>query len=175
MKVRTILLLFVLGLLTGTASSRADEKAQPTSAQRFELLKQLAGDWVEVGKDGKPMDKIISSIRVTAAGTAIQETLLPGTPHEMVTMYHLNGADLILTHYCALGNQPRMRAEPGGDLRQIPFKFFDGTNLKSNGDQHMNQATLTIVNKDHFKAEWLSCKEGKACHHVTFDLVRKQK
>ena len=31
--------------------------------------------------------------------------------------------------------------------------FIDGTNLKSNDDQHMHQATLTFDGNDHFEAE----------------------
>jgi hypothetical protein len=167
--------MFVIALLAGGGSISAGEKATSANAQRFEALKKLAGDWVEIGKDGKPADKIVTSILLTSAGTAIHETLFPGSDHEMITMYHLDGADLVLTHYCALGNQPRMRAEPGNDLNKIAFKFIGGTNLKSNDDHHMHQATLTIVGKDRFKAEWVSCKDGKACHHVSFDLVRKPK
>jgi hypothetical protein len=146
----------------------------PASAQRFEALKKLAGDWVEVGKDGKPTDKVVSSIRVTSGGSAVQETLFPGSDHEMVTMYHLDGTDLVLTHYCFLGNQPRLRAEPGDEINKIVFKFVGATNLKSAEDHHINGATLTLDGSDHFKAEWVSCKDGKACHRVNLDLVRKQ-
>jgi len=156
-------------------SAIADDKATSGVSPRLAAIKALAGDWVEIGKDGKPTDKLVSSIRVTAAGSAIQETLFPGTDHEMVTMYHLDGEALVLTHYCMLGNQPRMRAEPGKDANKIEFKFAGGTNLKSNDDQHMHQATLTIDGKDRFKAVWASCKDGKTCHEVTLDLVRKQK
>ncbi len=174
MKLRTALPLLTIALLAATISSRADDKPAKASAQRFEALKQLAGDWVEV-KDGKPGDKVISSIRVTSAGSAVQETLFPGTEHEMVTMYHLDGDDLVLTHYCSLGNQPRLKAEPGADVNTIVFKYVGATNLKSADDHHINGATLTLDGKDHFKAEWVSCKEGKACHQVKLDLVRAAK
>jgi hypothetical protein len=175
MTFRTVSSLFGITLFVVGVSVRADEKTTPASTQRLEALKSLAGDWVAIGKDGKPTDKVISSIRVTSAGSAVQETLFPGGDHEMVTMYHLDGADLVLTHYCALGNQPRMKAEPSSDVHRIVFKFIGGTNLKSNDEHHMNQATLTIEGKDHFKAEWVSCKDGKPCHQVGFDLVRKPK
>jgi hypothetical protein len=174
MKPRTALSLLVIVLLSVPASSGADEKAHSVNARRLEALKGLAGDWVEVGKDGKPTDKVVSSIRVTSGGSTVQETLFPGTDHEMVTMYHLDGADLVLTHYCMLGNQPRLRAEPGPDVNTIVFKFVGATNLKSNNDQHMHQATLTLDGKDHFTAEWGSCKDGKSCHQVRLDLVRKR-
>jgi hypothetical protein len=174
MKIRTVTLLLVTALSAINASANAEEKATPATSQRLEALKKLAGDWVKIGKDGKPTDKIVSSIRVTAAGSAVQETFFPGSAHEMVTMYHLDGDDLVLTHYCMLGNQPRMRAEPGTDDKKIVFKFIGGTNLKSNDEQHMHQATLTFDGKDHYEAEWVACKDGKPCHQASFDLVRKQ-
>ena len=175
MKFRATFPLSVIALLALVVSLRADEKTTPASAQRFEALKKLAGDWVEVGKDGKATNQVVSSIRITAGGNTIQETLFPGSEHEMVTMYHLDGADLMLTHYCMLGNQPRMRAEPGTDVNKIAFKFVGGTNLKSNDEHHMHQATLTIEGKDRLKATWVSCQDGKPCHEANFDLVRKQK
>src|SRR5262245_32281969 len=115
MKLRTACSMFVFTLVGLTVSATAAEKAASVNAQRFAALKGLVGDWVVLGKDGKPTDAIVSSFRVTAGGNTVQETLFPGTDKEMVTMYHLDGEDLVLTHYCMLGNQPRLRAEPGGD------------------------------------------------------------
>jgi hypothetical protein len=175
MKFLTAWSLVAITLFAVGTSSRADKKTAPVNARRFAALKKLAGDWVKVGKDGKPTDQVISSIRVTSAGSAIQETMFPGSDHEMVTMYHLDGDDLVLTHYCSLGNQPRLRAEPGKDVNKIVFKFVGCTNLKSKDDHHINGATLTLYGKDHFKAKWVSCKKGKPCHLVTLDLVRKKK
>jgi hypothetical protein len=174
MKFRTGATLLTIALLA-SGMSRADEKTAPAALKQFETLKKLVGDWVEVGKDGKPTNKVISSIRLTSAGTAIHETLLPGSNHEMVTMYFLDGDSLVLTHYCALGNQPHMRAEPGKQANQIAFKFIGGTNLKNDNAHHMHSATLTILGPDHFKSEWVSHMDGKTCHQVSFDLVRKQK
>jgi hypothetical protein len=175
MRIATGSLLLVTGLFAFAVSATADEKATTAASQRFEALKKLAGDWVEIGKDGKPTDKVVSSFRVTAAGTALQETLFPGSDHEMITMYHLDGTDLILTHYCVLGNQPRLRAEPDSDANKIVFKFIGGTNLKSANDQHMDHATLTLAGQDHIQAVWVACQDGKACHEVKIDLARKQK
>jgi len=173
MKIRTGYSLLAVALLALIAPAKADEKTASTALQQFEALKELAGDWVEIGKDGKPTDKLVSSIRVTSAGSAIEETLFPGGDHEMVTMYFLDGDKLLLTHYCALGNQPQMRAEPGGDANRIEFKFVGRTNLKSADEHHMNAATLTLAGPDRYQAEWVSCKEGKTCHQVKFDLTRK--
>jgi hypothetical protein len=175
MTYRTVPVLFVFALAPLALSATAGEKTDSPNAARFEALKKLAGDWVEVGKDGKPTTTVLTSIRVTAGGSAIHETIFPGTDKEMVTLYHLDGDDLILTHYCVLGNQPRLKAEPGKDAKRIAFKFSGGTNLKSPDDMHMHDATLILIDNDHFRAEWTACKDGKACHQAGFDFVRKAK
>ena len=163
-----------LGLVLGIASVvAADDRPASPSAARFEALKKLAGDWVEIGPDSKPTDKVVSSFRVTAAGSVLKETLFPGTPKEMVTMYHLDGPDLVLTHYCALANQPRMRAEAAQETNRFVFRFIGGTNLRSEADSHMHQVTFTMPSDDRLQAEWVASQDGKACHCVKLDLARK--
>ena len=49
--------------------------------------------------------------KLTGAGSALVETQFPGTGHEMVSVYHLDGDDLRMTHYCAAGNQPRVKLD----------------------------------------------------------------
>src|SRR6202011_3667294 len=107
---------FLLGglmLIALGAGARADDTPgkAPAAAPHpsLERMKKLAGTWVEADKDGKPTDKVVSVIKVTAAGSAVQETLFPGQPQEMVSVYHLDKGDLVMTHYCALGNHPRMK------------------------------------------------------------------
>src|SRR5687767_10130795 len=78
----------------------------------LEKMKKLAGTWVAADKDGKPTDQVVSIIKVTAGGSAVHETLFPGQPHEMISVYTADGPDLVMTHYCVLGNQPRMKADP---------------------------------------------------------------
>jgi hypothetical protein len=166
------LFLCILALAADASAAGPDVKPSPVAAEQFESLKKLAGDWVESGKASGP---VVASYRVTAAGSAVEETLAPGTDHEMITMYHLDGGDLVMTHYCTLGNQPHMKAEPNGDAKRMVFKFVGGTNLASENAMHMRQAAITVLGTDHFKSEWTACKDGEDCHKANFDLVRKQK
>src|SRR5690242_9923644 len=99
--------LMVIALAAGARGGDPPAKATTTNPN-LDRLKALAGTWVEADKDGKPTDKVVSVVKVTAAGSTVHETLFPGTPMEMISVYHLDGADLVMTHYCALGNQPRM-------------------------------------------------------------------
>src|SRR5262245_31466045 len=121
-------------MVTVSQYSRADDKSElkpptaPTNAA-LEKMKKLAGTWLVADKDGRPTDQVASVIKLTAGGSVVHETLFPGQPQEMVSVYTLDGADLIMTHYCVLGNQPRMKADPKSPANQIVFRFAGGTNL----------------------------------------------
>jgi len=122
----------------------------PTNAG-LEKMKKLAGTWLTTDKDGKATDQVASIIKVTAGGSAVHETLFPGQAHEMVSIYTVDGPDLVMTHYCVLGNQPRMKADPKSPADQIRFQFAGGANLDTKKDKHMHAATLTIVDDDHIE------------------------
>jgi hypothetical protein len=153
-----------LVLLAAALGARGDDKSNgkapaPSTHPGLERLKKLAGTWVTADDNGKPTDQIVSIIKVTAGGSAVHETLFPGQPHEMVSVYHLDGADLVMTHYCMLGNQPRMKADPKSPPNQIRFLFAGGTNFDPAKDKHMHDGTITFVDDDHI--EWGgSCWDG---------------
>jgi hypothetical protein len=172
---RTVVVAVLLAIGSSGALAGPKEKSAAASAVRFEALRKLAGEWVLVGADGKPSEQIASSIRVTASGSVVEETMFPGTDHEMVTMYHLDGADLVLTHYCGYGNQPKMRAEPGKEIGRIVFKYYGGTNMKSEAAAHMHQAVLALLDDNHYHAKWTACQNGKDTHVADLNLVRKAK
>ena len=144
--------------------------AGDATAARFDKMKALAGDWTTSGGDGS----VSHSYRVTAAGTAVVETMLPGTPHEMVTVYSIDKGDVVLTHYCAEGNQPHMKAARGGGADAIDFKFDGGGNINSAKDGHMHEASFAFVDADHIKTTWQYYKDGKPGEKAEFDLVRKK-
>jgi hypothetical protein len=163
-------------------AATADQGGKPVSANSgLEKMKSLAGEWftadVPAGDQSEKQDAAgpVCVYRVVAAGSAVQETLFPGTPHEMVTMYHVDGTDLVLTHYCSLGNQPHMQAEPPKDPKQLVFKFAGGSNIDPGKDDHMHDLTITFVEANHIQAEWTMFSKGQKEHSKTFDLKRKSK
>ena len=160
--------LAVAALVIGAASVAA--LAADTATARFDNLKALAGDWTMTDGDGSTA----VTYRVTAGGSAVVETLFPGAEHEMVTVYTLDRGDLVLTHYCAEGNQPHMKAVKGGDAASIAFKFDGGGNIKSSKDGHMHEATFAFIDADHVKSSWLYYKDGKAADTKEFSLARKK-
>ncbi len=172
---------FMIGgliLIAVAAGARGDDKSKAPAGTHpgLERMKKLAGTWVEADKDGKPTDKVVSVIKITAGGSAVQETLFPGQPKEMVSVYHRDGSDLVMTHFCVLGNQPRLKADPKSPANQIHFLFAGGTNLDPTKDMHMHEGTLTFVDDDHVEVLGIGWVGGKPAedHCGQMKLVRKK-
>jgi hypothetical protein len=142
----------------------------------LEKMKKLAGTWVAADKDGKPTDQVVSIIKVTAGGSVVHETLFPAQPQEMVSIYTVDGPDLVMTHYCVLGNQPRMKADPKSPANQIRFEFAGGSNLDPKKDKHMHAAVLTIVDDSHIEIAGVGWEGGAPAKDMCcgMKLVRKK-
>jgi len=156
------------------ASATAEDKQKPKTT-KLDTLKKLAGDWTGKIKHGDKEQEATINYKVTAGGSAVLETIMPGSDHEMVTVYTEDGDDLVLTHYCMLHNQPRMKAERDGGAKKLVFKFAGAGNLKSDKDPHMHNMTMEILGEDHIKCSWTLYEDGKEAHTAVFDLKRKKK
>ena len=151
----------------------------------FESMKGLAGDWegpammtegagAGAGAKGEAPPPARVSYRVVSNGAVLMETLFGGTPHEMITMYHLDGDDLVLTHYCAAGNQPKMKLDTATSTdKELRFAFAGGRNITPEGF-HMHDARFVLVDADHVEAEWVGQHAGKPAHTAAFKLTRKK-
>lgn len=171
--------LLLAGVTFSVVAEDKDKDAKAPAAPKnvgLEKMKSLVGTWVAADKDGKASDEVVSVIKLTAGGTAVHETLFPGQPHEMVSIYTIDGPDLVLTHYCMLGNQPRMKASAKSPANKLKFEFVGGENLDVKKDKHMHGATLTIVDADHIEVDGEGWENGgpakEMCHGMK--LVRKK-
>jgi hypothetical protein len=174
--ITSVLLLATAGVtLTGCAShSQPRAVTAATDAERSVLLdrvKQLDGEWETT--DEKGQRRIGSIFKVSSAGSVVREVMFPGSDHEMTNLYHMDGNTLVLTHYCAIGNQPRMRAAAAGP-NQIQFKFDSVTNRTAPDQMYMGQMTLEIVDADHIIERWHHINEGKNDPPTEIVLTRKK-
>ena len=142
-----------------------------SEAKKAELLgaiKSLDGEWIQVTPDGP--SKII--FKVSSAGSTVREIMFPGMEHEMTNMYHMDGDALILTHYCAAGNQPRLKATQfKGD--SIHFTCDSVSNLATNESMYMGEMILTIVNPNTIIETWSHFDKGVKAGTMAFELSRK--
>ncbi len=165
---RPFLRLFLLSAFITGASAAADV-GYPTPSPH--PMASLVGDWDGRSDDGKT---IHVTYQLTSGGTALLETIAPDKEPTMTTLYHVDGHHLMLTHYCSIGNQPRMITDlPKGELKRLAFAFLDAANLANPTDPHMHKMTLTFQGKDHMIQAWTLSKDGQELTH-TFTLARKK-
>src|SRR5262245_17904198 len=169
-----------LAAIALAAGARADDHkhaAKGDANPALERLKKLAGEWVAVDDKGKPTDTVVSVFKVTASGSAVTETIFPGQAYEMVSVYHRDGKDLVMTHYCALGNQPRLKLDPKGQEGEFKFLFAGGTNIDPAKDMHMHEGTIAVVDDNTIKWSWVGYTDGKPAkdHNVSMTLTRRPK
>ena len=89
--------------------------------------------------------------------------------------FHRDGDDLVPTHYCSAGNQPRMRATTlAGNV--LTFDYDGGTNIDPKVTSHMHAVTLEFLGPDEIRARWENWSKGAAdpAHLGVFRVVRKK-
>jgi hypothetical protein len=139
----------------------------PNAKTSFESLKALTGEWESKDPSGKQQT---ITWKIVSGGSVLMESMQEDS---MVTMYHVDNNRLMLTHYCAAQNQPRMAARVSDDGKTFTFDFIDGTNITSPDAGHMRKMVLTIQDKDHFTEQWFFAQKGKDADHGVFQLTRK--
>lgn len=143
----------------GICQERSETDYEPA----FEQLTRLAGTWDSyiVGRDDS---QATISYHVTSDGSVVWEEFVGDEPdgvRAMATAYHLDGKDIVATHYCGAGNQPRMRGvsyDPAsGSLR---FEFWDITNLESPDAYYTTDIELRFLDDDHAELRFRGTEDG---------------
>lgn len=150
--------------VTFTVNARAAEPVK--AADAFAHLKALAGNWNGhvMTSDGPPATV---SYRLTAGGTAVMETLFGGTEHEMLTVYTLNGDDVMATHFCGAGNQPVMKLDKTQSTPdRLVFSFVSVGGEHAKDHPHVHNGFIHFTGNDQMDATWsMQTPDGGAFEH----------
>ncbi len=183
--ITTIIVLLCVTFATAAPASAQMGMEPYKGSAEFEQLKQLIGVWEgempmkDKGGEGakhEGMPEMMTmrvEYRLTAGGSAIQETFNAGSPMEMVSMYHDRGGNLSMTHYCMLGNQPRMDLDGSGPGK-MSFTFAEENMLDPATGMHMHSMNLSIVDADNITQRWTMFQEGEAMQAHDMHLTRIQ-
>jgi hypothetical protein len=76
-------------------------------------------------------------------------------------VFHPDGERLLATHYCAQGNQPRLRLRTAPASDALVFEFLDATNLQHAEDSHLVRLTLRWRDADHLVREEVYAANGR--------------
>jgi len=185
-----------LALVVGVAgSAAAQSKGRPKAAagapeaviydaaSAMAFLTTTSGAWEpQVGGQhehggataptGSPAN--IVSVKTKALGSAVVHTYAAGTPGEMETVFHMDGDQLLLTHYCALQNAPVLRFVKSDKPGELKFVFQGGTNFDPKVDAHLHESTFQIKDKDTIEQRSTVFANGKPSPELKSVLHRKE-
>jgi hypothetical protein len=143
----------------------------------FRRLMTLVGSW-EVTERDNPKTRETATYLMTGAGSVVAEDLRAPAGSagyamgHMYTTYHMDKGQLVLTHFCGAGNQPRMRlraVEDGG--RRLSFAIYDITNLADPQAYHSTAVDVRFLGDDRVDLVYTGNAGGKEFVQV-FQLTR---
>lgn len=167
--------------------------ATSESLNHYKMLTTLQGNWMlspveqqEGGATKKgPAEKLVGtdktamSFKVIGKGSTVQESLLPGTGKEMVTMYHCNNfkdcTQVQAKHYCAKQNQPELVLDSKNTSASVIAMNCDMESSLCNSAEdhvHMIMHELSQENK-HLKTTYTIFKDGDFQKNSIYHFDRK--
>lgn len=163
-----------LAALAGCASSIDGTTGGNVDAQSaFARIKALAGVYqVQVeGAEGP----LTVSYETVSGGHAVLERLAAGTADEMVSIYFLEERDLVMTHYCGIGNRPHLRLDRRvSTIDDLVFDFDPATTgIEENNDPHIHGARFRFAEAGAVDVEWDFWQQGASDHKKLFPLRRE--
>lgn len=140
----------------------------------FEKIKSLSGTWTGVGMMQGTETPMTIEYKTTSGGSAVIETLSPGTPMEMISVYYEKDGDLVMQHFCMLKNQPILGVKNFSG-NSIEFDLIDGINMDASKDMHMHSAVFKFIDENTMTQSWTPFQDGKPAEGAsTVTLSRAQ-
>jgi hypothetical protein len=160
LSISTLLVIFCLLTAPFVAAEDSKAPAPPPNKSSADLnrIKALEGKWKSTtSMFGKENEEVFTVYKVTAGGSAVLETIMPGTPQEMVSVYYDDDkGKLAMTHYCIMQNRPHFAlSKSSKDEIKLGVTKVEG--LKSKNQPSMGATTIKFIDDDHFSS---SCESG---------------
>ena len=162
----------LLSLICGNGFATEGYPTQTAKASpEFERIKMLVGKWEGTSATGAQTEPAQVEYHLTSGGSAVVETLFSGTPHEMVSVYHDEKGKLSMTHYCMLGNQPKLDLM-SSDKTSMNFDLSPSSAIDPAHETHMHSLKLTFDGSDNAAQNWTLFENGQAKQTTMITLKR---
>ena len=169
-----VFLLF-FGVAPVLAEKQEHEHKPYTGSEAFERMKKLVGSWegtMNMGEKGTMKSTL--TYKLTAADSAIVETVFEGMPHEMTSVYHDDSKRrLTMTHYCAEHNQPKLAlTNMVGD--KLTMALVNDSDIDVERESHIHSLAILFDGDDKMIQQWTSFSDGekKQVVEIVFQRIR---
>lgn len=136
-----------------------------TPERAFETFKGLRGKWA-IQSSGKTL-AFEMTYEVASNGSIVTEQF-----GKELSVIYPDGQNVLMTHFCNRGNQPRLRLKANDRHDVFEFEMFDITNLKSADAPHVQRIVYRITDKNRIELQIL-WKTDKGEQSEDYTLVRK--
>lgn len=171
--IKIFILISLILVSTSAYAEMPEGWTPPKPSAELERMKALEGGWIVTEKSGAEESKTTTiQYKVTSGGTAVTETIDPGTPHEMLTVYHDKAGKLTMNHFCMLGNQPEMelKSSTGG---KIDLRESAASKSLLNGQQRMSSLVIEQPDANTLIETWGGTNaDGSAGTPMVFNLKK---
>ncbi len=133
------------------------QRLNAVEAAAFGQLMTLVGDWKGTSPTGRELSV---SYRMVANDTVLVETWTLAPGKQALTLYHMDDRQLIATHYCPLGNQPRLVLERTPAPGRFEFGFRGATNLQATTEAHQDSFWIELQGPDAMSRSETYCEAG---------------
>jgi hypothetical protein len=159
MKISLQRFILILALSLLSSSSFADGKAA------LDLFKSLKGAWT-IQENGKPLP-IKMNYDLGSRDTVVMEQF-----GKELSVFYVDKNELLITHFCNRGNQPRLRLAKGKISNTYEFEMIDVTNLESQDDSHVQKIIYRVLDQMHIDLE-LVWKIGRQFKFEKYALIKE--
>jgi len=137
-------------------------------AAAFDTFKALQGVWA-IQSNGKPL-----TIEMTY-DVGSKESIITEHFGKELSVFYRDGKDLLMTHFCNAGNQPRLRLRANSPLGRYEFEMFDITNLPNPSTAHVQRIIYTIADDQHLELEtvWKNAETESSEKYTLTRIVNK--
>jgi hypothetical protein len=138
----------VLKVLTGAVLILAQMAFASADAgdAAFGAFKGLQGAWA-IQSNGKSLT--IEMIYDVGS----KESIITEHFGKELSVFYRDGNNLLMTHFCNAGNQPRLRLKANSPVGRYEFEMFDITNLPSPSTAHVQRIIYTFADDKHLELE----------------------
>jgi len=172
--------LLALGLALGALAPAARGQETPAGAM-FERMATLQGDWkgtYQWSGARTASGPLRATYYLSGNGSALIEDLAMGEGDKpsMTSVYHVDGSELRMTHFCAAKNQPRLKATKVDAEKGIAeFSFVDATNIGPSNPGHVNACEVRILGPDQIHIKFVfEGGKAQAVEDITLQRAKSQ-
>ena len=167
---RFCILIFALTMLTGCSATPNGPIAAHATDEVLSRFRALDGEWMST-VDSTEMPPMAATYRTIAQGSAVVETVFADAPHEMISVFFLDGDRLRMTHYCAAQNQPHLVANEITE-NSVSFVVDHITNHRDPNAMYMGEATWFFMDENNIRIRWWSFENGQRGDPMTVNSTR---